>query len=89
MCEFELGRAKLPSKQDMQAEIDARKAWVRKNFKDTPRHNIEVEHLPYFAELRRTIREAHNRNGQPAMDIGIAAENRQAPREAPVRQAAE
>ncbi len=87
--EFEVGRAKLPSKQEMQAEIAARKASVRKYFKDTPRHNIEVEHLPYFADLRRTMRDAHNRNGQPAMDIGIAAENTQPPREVPIRQAAE
>ena len=87
--EFEIGRAKLPSRTEMQAEIDQRKAWVRTNFKDTPRHGIEVEHLPYFADLRKSMREAHNRTGQPATDIGIGAENKLPQRLAPQRQAAE
>lgn len=73
--EFEAGRAQLPSRADMLAEIEARKAWVRQHFKDTPRHSIEVEHLPYFADLKRTIREAHKRAATPPRDIGIAAIN--------------
>lgn len=73
--EFELGRAKLPTPAEMLKEIDARKGWVRDHFKDTPRHGIEVEHLPYFADLKRTMREAHRRAGQPTTDIGIAEVN--------------
>ena len=69
--EHEAGRAALPSTADMHAEIEQRKAWVRENFKDTPRHAIEVEHLPYFADLRRTMAEAQKRAGAPARDIGI------------------
>jgi dimethylaniline monooxygenase (N-oxide forming) len=69
--EHEAGRAALPSAADMHAEIERRKAWVRENFKDTPRHAIEVEHLPYFADLKRTIAEAQKRAGAPARDIGI------------------
>lgn len=74
--EFEMGHAKLPTQSEMRKEIDDRKAWVRTYFKDTPRHGIEVEHLPYFADLRRTMREAHKRAGQPTRDIGVGAVNR-------------
>lgn len=73
--EFELGRARLPPLAEMRAEIEHRKAWVRTHFKDTPRHGIEVEHMPYFADLKRTMREAHRRAGNPPADIGIAAVN--------------
>ena len=60
----------------MQAEINQRKAWVRQQFKDTPRHAIEVEHLPYFADLRRTLAQAQRRAGVPQRDVGIAAVNK-------------
>ena len=79
--EFELGRARLPSIADMQTEVAARKAWVAKYFKGTPRHAIEVEHLPYFADLRRSLREAHHRAGNASIDVGIGAENKLPPRE--------
>lgn len=73
--EIEMGRAALPSKREMLAEIEARKAWVQTHFKDTPRHTIEVEHLPYFIDLKRTMREAQKRAGRPARDVGIGAVN--------------
>jgi len=73
--EHEMGRAKLPTTADMRAEIAERKAWVRKHFKDTPRHSIEVEHLPYFADLKRTIKQAQKRAGREVRDVGIAAVN--------------
>ena len=73
--EFETGRAKLPSKAAMQAEVEARKTWVHTHFKDTPRHGIEVEHLPYFTDLRRTLREGQKRAGQPVRNVGVGAVN--------------
>ena len=73
--EHELGRAKLPSLSDMRAEIDARAAWVQANYKDTPRHGIEVEHMPYFADLKRTLREAQRRVGVSPSNAGIGAVN--------------
>ena len=73
--EHELGNAKLPSRPEMLNEIDARKAWVKEQFKDTPRHGIEVEHMPYFADLKRTLREAQKRAGRPPSDVGIGAVN--------------
>lgn len=74
--EHEAGRARLPSRPEMLNEIDARAAWVRSTYKDTPRHGIEVEHMPYFADLKRTLREAQRRAGKPAVDVGIGAVNR-------------
>ncbi|MGE0701623.1 MAG: flavin-containing monooxygenase [Hyphomicrobiaceae bacterium] len=74
--EHEMGRARLPSREEMLGEIEERKAWVRAHFKDTPRHGIEVEHLPYFADLKRTLREAQQRSGVVARDVGIAAVNK-------------
>ena len=73
--EIEMGRAKMAGKAEMLAEIAERKAWVHTHFKGTPRHGIEVEHLPYFADLRRTMREAQRRASQPVRDIGIGAVN--------------
>jgi len=73
--EHELGRAKLPSVAEMRTEIHERKEWVRKHFKDTPRHGIEAEHLPYFSDLRRTMKEAQRRAGAEPRDVGIAAVN--------------
>jgi hypothetical protein len=86
--EHEAGRAAFPSKADMLKEIEDRKDWVRANFKDTPRHAIEVEHLPYFADLKRTMTEAQKRAGKPVRDIGIGFKPRKGARQ-PVREAAE
>lgn len=71
--EHELGRAALPDRAAMREEVDARKRWVRDNFKDTPRHAIEVEHLPYFADLKRTLAAAQKRAGHPVQDVGIGS----------------
>ena len=57
----ETGEAVLPSTADMQAEIAERQSWVKTNFKDTPRHGIEVEHLPYFRDLRESLKQARSR----------------------------
>ena len=73
--EFETGRAVLPSKAAMKAEIAEREAWVDTHFKDTPRHAIEIEHLPYFLDLKRTLRAAQKRAGRAPTDAGIGAVN--------------
>ena len=56
IAEFETGRAALPTKADMREEIAQRKAWLAKNFELSPRHGIEVEHLPYFDELKKSLK---------------------------------
>lgn len=87
--EHEAGRAAFPSKADMLAEIENRKAWVRTNFKDTPRHAIEVEHLPYFADLRKTMTEAQKRAGTSVRDIGIGFKPKKGARQPAHAEAAE
>lgn len=59
----ETGQAALPPKAEMEAEIAARTAWVNATYKDTPRHGIEVEHMPYFRDLRASLKSAHRRAG--------------------------
>lgn len=71
--EFELGRAVLPSREGMLAEIRERREKTLRDFKDTPRHTIEVEHLPYFADLRKTMKEAQYRANREPREIGIGA----------------
>jgi dimethylaniline monooxygenase (N-oxide forming) len=83
--EFELGRAKLPTKPEMLDEIATRRAWVQQVFKDSPRHGIEVEHMPYFADLRRTLKQAQAKAGRHPRDVGIGA-NRPTPSPQPVNQ---
>ena len=72
--EFELGRVALPSKAEILEEISQRKAWVRRTFKETSRHGIEIEHILYFQDLRRTMKEAQRRAGVPVTDVGIGTE---------------
>jgi hypothetical protein len=61
IAEFETGRAALPTKAEMRDEIAKRKEWLAKNFELTPRHGIEVEHLPYFDELKKSLKECQKR----------------------------
>ncbi len=87
--EHEAGRAAFPDTAGMLAEIEERKAWVRANFKDTPRHAIEVEHLPYFADLRKTMTAAQKRAGAPVRDIGIGFKPKKGAKPQPRAAAAE
>ena len=54
---IELGHAKLPSTDDMKADIEAKNAWVAKYYKHTDRHTIEEEHAPYLRELARSLKQ--------------------------------
>lgn len=51
--DIELGRFMLPSPAEMWDDIRRKEAWVKHHYKDTPRHTIEEEHIPYFMGLRR------------------------------------
>ena len=61
ICALEKGAATLPSVEEMQADIEAKKLYVRKYFKDSPRHTIEEESLPYLNDLERRIKAAAKR----------------------------
>lgn len=54
--DIELGEAKLPTAAEMRADIAAKRHWVESNFKGTPRHGLEEEHVPYLGELKRSNR---------------------------------
>ena len=53
--QFELGKAMLPSADEMWADINAYRAWVRSRYKRSDRHSIELEHLPYTRGLFRAL----------------------------------
>jgi len=48
----EVGAVTLPSTEEMKQAIVRKQEWVRKTFKDTPRHQIEEDHAYYFPGLR-------------------------------------
>ncbi|MGE4220184.1 MAG: flavin-containing monooxygenase [Alphaproteobacteria bacterium] len=51
--DIELGTFMLPSRDEMWEDIRRKEAWVKRHYKDTPRHTIEEEHIPYFMGLRK------------------------------------
>jgi dimethylaniline monooxygenase (N-oxide forming) len=63
--EMELGTAVLPSESEMRSAIAEHRAWVQRHYRDSPRHTIEEEHVPYIGSLKRTLREARSRRKRP------------------------
>ena len=54
--DIELGEACLPSKAEMEADVAAMNHWVEKNYKESPRHTIEEEHVPYIGGLKKSLK---------------------------------
>ena len=54
--DIELGEASLPSKAEMQADVAAKNRWVEEQYKESPRHTIEEEHVPYIGELKKSMK---------------------------------
>ena len=52
----ESGEAVLPSPEEMRDAIRRKAEWVRRHYPDTPRHTMEEEPVPYFRELRASLR---------------------------------
>lgn len=61
ICELETGKAVLPSASEMRDDIEAKKQWIKKYYKDSARHTIEEEHLFYFDELEKSAKEGRRR----------------------------
>ncbi len=55
--EIESGKAILPSADEMMQSIAERRTWVRTHYRDTPRHNLEEESVPYLSALKRSLKE--------------------------------
>ncbi|XP_071043405.1 flavin-containing monooxygenase 5-like [Parasteatoda tepidariorum] len=49
------GKLKLPSKEQMIADIDERLKWIRGRFVDSPRHTLQVDFISYQDELAEEI----------------------------------
>jgi hypothetical protein len=54
--DIELGEASLPSKAEMQADVAAKNRWVEEQYKESPRHTIEEEHVSYIGELKKSMK---------------------------------
>jgi len=54
--EIELGNAVLPDTDAMNSAIRERHNWVKNHYRDTPRHHLEEESVPYVSALKRSLR---------------------------------
>ena len=54
---IESGEARLPEVAEMRADINAKNAWVRQFYKNSDRHTIEEEHVPYLRELAQSLKQ--------------------------------
>jgi dimethylaniline monooxygenase (N-oxide forming) len=57
----ERGEAVLPSPDEMRLAIRRKAEWVQRHYPQTPRHTMEEEPVPYFRELRASLRAARRR----------------------------
>lgn len=61
ICALENGGATLPSIEEMRADIEAQKRFIKKYYNDSPRHTIEEETLYYLDDLDRRTKQARRR----------------------------
>ena len=52
--DVELGLAKLPTEAEMRADMKAKADWQSNTYRNSTRHTIEEEHVPYITELVRS-----------------------------------
>ena len=55
--EFILGNAVMPTREEMLTDIEKKKGFINKYYKESPRHHIEEEHMYYFMELHKSLRQ--------------------------------
>lgn len=53
VCAIENGHVQLPSIEEMRADIEAKRSYIKKYYNDSPRHTIEEESLYYLNDLKR------------------------------------
>jgi len=61
IAEALLGNYELPSRAEMEREIDDREEAMRKRYVASKRHTIQVDFTPYMNSLRRELREGRER----------------------------
>ena len=54
--EIETGNARLPTPQAMQEDLEQRRQWVTTNYRDTRRHDLEEESVPYIQALKKSLK---------------------------------
>ena len=61
---------------EMRRSIEERAAWYARQYKQSPRHTIEEEHVRYLGDLKRSlhamVREARRAAGRSAASRGEA-----------------
>ena len=55
--EFILGNAVMPTRPEMLRDIEKKKEFIARHYKESPRHHIEEEHMYYFMELHKSLRQ--------------------------------
>jgi len=55
--EIELGNAELPTEAQMSEAVRDRREWVKTHYRDSPRHHLEEESVPYLSALKRSMKE--------------------------------
>lgn len=55
VAEIELGNARLPDTNEMRIAIRNRRDWLKEHYRDTPRHSLEEESVPYVQSLQRSL----------------------------------
>jgi hypothetical protein len=61
IASVELGRAVLPTPNEMLDAIDQKQRWVRQKYGSATRHSLQEESVIYYRELKKTLREAARR----------------------------
>ena len=54
--EILLCNARLPAEPEMRAAIAERAAWYASQYRNSPRHSIEEEHVRYLGDLKKTLK---------------------------------
>ena len=73
ICAVEHGEVVLPDVAGMRADIEAKKQYIRRHFRDSPRHTIEEESLRYLTELARQRKADGRGRARPAAVTTAAA----------------
>ena len=66
ICALERGETALPGPAEMRADIEAKKQWIARYYKQSLRHTIEEEHLLYLDELDKSEKAGRRRLARAA-----------------------
>jgi len=73
--EIELGNAELPTEAQMSEAVRDRREWVKTHYRDSPRHHLEEESVPYLSALKRSMKEMTARANAGSIEAQNNAES--------------